>query len=318
MPSHEEHCQDSVRKYGKRFDDLHRWMDEPYEILGKRHRMYRHDPRTTPQEAKKLFGEYGDHACLDHIRLDYPRLMHGKELNLGMDTDFCAYWMGDARAKWCRYCVDERMREGPCFELWNIVKRLAAQHLVFTNNRRGKAFGHRYRIEAASDKICYLQMLQGKMSRFPLPIEDFLYVTRTGRGGMNETPSKTRQNPFVDLILEIIETDSSIPNGARVVDAVKNQISRKDEVSPSVVFDESLLIGPAEGHYPWEVPLKRNEKASLEKQSELSHQPKRHEYAGVCPKCGARLVWRRAQRTGELYRGCTNYKGGCRYQERSY
>jgi len=70
MPSHEEHCQDSLSKYGKRFDDLHRWMDEPWEVAGKYHRMYRHEPFTTPQEVRKLFGEYADHACIDHILLD--------------------------------------------------------------------------------------------------------------------------------------------------------------------------------------------------------------------------------------------------------
>ncbi len=70
MPIHEPHCQDSLRKYGKRFDNMHTWMDEPCEILGKKHRMYRHDPYTTPQEAKRLFGIDAHHACLDHIILD--------------------------------------------------------------------------------------------------------------------------------------------------------------------------------------------------------------------------------------------------------
>ena len=41
-------------------------------------------------------------------------------------------------------------------------------------------------------------------------------------------------------------------------------------------------------------------------------------YAGVCPICGSYLVWRRARLTGERYRGCTNYKGGCRWKDRSY
>lgn len=131
MPSHEKHCQDSLKKYGKRFDDLHSWMDETWEILGTQHRMYRHDPYTTPQEAKNIFGEYADHACLDHIVLDW--------------------------------------RESP--------------------------------------------------KRF-------------------------------------------------------NSIFKQ--------------------------------------------YPRRGLPAGICPRCGSTLVWRRAQLTGELYRGCTNYSSGCRYQERSY
>jgi hypothetical protein len=42
------------------------------------------------------------------------------------------------------------------------------------------------------------------------------------------------------------------------------------------------------------------------------------EHAGKCPSCGAPLVWRKAQKTGESYRGCTNFDGGCRWQDRSY
>jgi hypothetical protein len=45
-------------------------MDEPSVILGAKHRKYRHDPNFTPAEAKAIFGENADNACLDHIRLD--------------------------------------------------------------------------------------------------------------------------------------------------------------------------------------------------------------------------------------------------------
>jgi integrase len=70
MPSHEEHCQDSLKRYGKRFDELHRWLDEPSTMLANGHRIYRHDPVSTPKLARKLFGEFADQAALDHIRLD--------------------------------------------------------------------------------------------------------------------------------------------------------------------------------------------------------------------------------------------------------
>jgi len=70
MPTHEEHCQHSLVRYGKTFSELHRWMDEPSTMLGPSHRMHRHDPENTPREAKQLFGEMADQACLDHIRLD--------------------------------------------------------------------------------------------------------------------------------------------------------------------------------------------------------------------------------------------------------
>ena len=70
MPSHEEHCQDSLERYGKRFDKLYHWLDEPSTALGIDHRIHRHDPVSTPKLAKELFGEFADQACLDHLRLD--------------------------------------------------------------------------------------------------------------------------------------------------------------------------------------------------------------------------------------------------------
>ena len=70
MPSRKEHCQDSLERYGKRFDELHKWMDEPSTMLARYHRIHRHDPVGTPPIAKRLFGELADQACIDHIRLD--------------------------------------------------------------------------------------------------------------------------------------------------------------------------------------------------------------------------------------------------------
>jgi hypothetical protein len=79
MPNHEEHCEQSLNRYGKNFSELHTWMDEPSFVLGTSHRIYRHDPYRTPLEAKKLFGENADHACLDHIYLD--KLKSGTSTN---------------------------------------------------------------------------------------------------------------------------------------------------------------------------------------------------------------------------------------------
>jgi predicted RNA-binding Zn-ribbon protein involved in translation (DUF1610 family) len=307
VPSHEEHCWDSLRKYGKRFDELHKWMDEPWEVLGKKHRLCRHDPLITPNEAKQLFGEYADHACLDHIRLDHPEVTLYADFEVGMDTNFCEHWEGDEKAKYCRQCA----RVGsPCFELWTMVKRLAAQGFVFGNNRPGRAYGNQYRIESPSGSKCYLQMLQGKRTRFALPIEDFLYVARTGKGGMNQTPSKVRQSPFADLLLEEIEND---PEGVAIISKVKS-ILRKDEVEFS--FDDSILLGPAEGHYPWKV-YSSQKVTSLTYPKSENGQQESSVSAGNCPRCGSAMVWRKARRNGERYRGCTNYPD-CTYNERSY
>lgn len=280
-------------------------MDEPGEILGKKHRMFRHGPETTPQEAKKLFGEFADHACLDHIRLD--QLSSDEMSKRAMDTDFCQCWQGDENSRYCRECAEPGE---PCYELWKVVCDLAAKRLVFTNNKPGKAFGNQYRIESPHDKVCYLQTLQGARSRFQLPMEDFLYVTKTGRGGMNETPSKTRQYPFVDLLLEIIAAE---PDGAYLINKVRND--PKDLNGDYLGTDETLLEPTEE--FPGDMTPPRTERKPADTRPRLEQQPAHRKCEGTCPKCGSPLTWHTAKRTKERYRGCTNYPN-CNYNERSY
>lgn len=135
-----------------------------------------------------------------------------------MDTSFCSYWQGDRKAKFCRICATE---ESPCYKLWAAVKLLAQRNFILVNRKPGRAFRNRYRIEKPHGNICYFQTMQGKKSHFGLPIEDFLYVTKTNRGGMYETPSRTKQNPFVELLLEQIASDQKIPYGAELILAVR-------------------------------------------------------------------------------------------------
>lgn len=286
VPSLEEHCRHTLERYGVTGEEIHKFMDELYKVLGREHRQFRHNIENV-KLVGELFGkkygkELAENIALDHLMLD--KLASGSIKERVMDTDFCVYWDGNEKSKWCRHCRKANNVGEPCYELWKIVRQIAAQRLVFTNNRKGKAYGNKYRIESPSRYTCYLKMLQGKMSRFALPIEDFLYVTKTGRGGVNETPSRTRQNPFVDLLLEIIAKDSSL-NGAVIINRVR-AIPRKTRVDLS-----------SDAHF---------QERQLGKD------------AGICPKCGSKLVWRKARLTGELYRGCTNWEGGCRYHERSY
>ena len=70
MPSLKIHEEFSLEKYGKKFTELHQWMDEPVKIHGPSHRRYRHDIKETPKKAKELFGEGADLVCIDHIILD--------------------------------------------------------------------------------------------------------------------------------------------------------------------------------------------------------------------------------------------------------
>lgn len=285
-------------------------MDEPRDIRGRKHRMFRHDPETTPQEARELFGEFADHACLDHIRLDQMYSDWIKERT--MDTCFCQGWQGDEKSKYCRKCAHPG---DPCYELWERVCQLATNRLVFTNNKKGKAFGNRYRIESPQGNICYLQMLQGARSRFPLPMEDFLYVTITGKGGVNETPSGTRQYPFVDLLLEIIASD---PDGAFLIRQVKSDSARAgmDDL-PNIVIDKTLL----EPFEEWEWPADRTKSDTKREPVNVSPKPEQppsvEKSEGICPWCGSSLTWHTAKKTGERYRGCTNYPA-CKYNERSY
>jgi hypothetical protein len=130
-----------------------------------------------------------------------------------MDTAFCINWVGDRKTKHCRQCAIEG---SACFMLWRAVQSLAHQNFILVNPKQG----HRYQLEPPKKNplICYLQTLQGKHAHFGLPIEDFLYVAKTGYGGMYETPSRTKQQPFVGLILEQI---ASSPEGTECIQAVR-------------------------------------------------------------------------------------------------
>jgi len=294
VPSHEKHCRDSLRKYGKRFEDLHLWMDEPRDILGRKHRMFRHDPEVTPREAKGLFGEFADHACLDHIRLD--QVSSDEIRRRTMDTEFCQFWEGDENSKYCRECATPGE---PCYELLEMVCQLAANGFVFTNNIRGKAFGNKYRIESPKGNICYLQMLQGKRSRFQLPIEDFLYVTITGQGGINQTPSGTRQYPFVHLLLEIIAADA---NGAYLIDKVRHD--PKDLNNGDGPGIDETLLGPADESTMDFMRLMRAKKPAKKPANSSQRQGQRTLYQnhGTCPRCGSLLTWHTSRKTVERYK----------------
>jgi hypothetical protein len=130
-----------------------------------------------------------------------------------MDTAFCVNWQGDRKSKHCRTCA---VKGTSCFDLWQRVQGLAESGFILTNMKPGRAFGHRYQLEPPKKNpmICYVQTLQDKHAHFGLPIEDFLYVTKTGLGGMYETPSRTKQQPFVGLIMSQI---ASCAEGAMLV-----------------------------------------------------------------------------------------------------
>lgn len=130
-----------------------------------------------------------------------------------MDTAFCVNWQGDRKSKHCRTCA---VKGTSCFELWQRVQGLAESGFILVNKKPGRGFGHRYQLEPPkrNPMICYVQTLQDKHAHFGLPVEDFLYVTKTRLGGMYETPSRTKQQPFAGLIMQQI---ASCAEGAMLI-----------------------------------------------------------------------------------------------------
>jgi hypothetical protein len=117
MPNLEEHCNDTHNRYGYDFRDIHKWMDEPSMISGSKHRIIRHDPFKTPQEAEKIFWDKVPvdqrqnikHAVVDHIKLDIERTSlkiqnyHWETITNQMTTEF------DQFVKWAEGRTDGKM-----------------------------------------------------------------------------------------------------------------------------------------------------------------------------------------------------------------
>lgn len=71
MPSFEEHCEESIRLFGKSYEDIHRWLDEyaGSREYGFKHRRKRHHEEGI-REAIKLFGEKAGKVARQHIISD--------------------------------------------------------------------------------------------------------------------------------------------------------------------------------------------------------------------------------------------------------
>ncbi len=75
MPNLEEHCTNTLKRYGKEGREIHRWLDEPSRKYTGNHRQFRHDTKTI-KLAGKIFGEIfgqqmAENIALDHIMLDH-------------------------------------------------------------------------------------------------------------------------------------------------------------------------------------------------------------------------------------------------------
>lgn len=69
MPSHRVHRRIDKVFLGREYPEVHRWMDKPYTVLGRRHRILRHDPLSILYLAL-INPRYGASALL-HVLADY-------------------------------------------------------------------------------------------------------------------------------------------------------------------------------------------------------------------------------------------------------
>lgn len=72
MPCNKVHSQQSLDLYGVDCAELHKWMDEPWQLFGCSHRKVRHSPtQSIPEKLIEMYGaEIARNAMLDHIMLD--------------------------------------------------------------------------------------------------------------------------------------------------------------------------------------------------------------------------------------------------------
>ena len=70
MVSFEEHCRISELRTGKRYEDLHKWIDEFHKELGVNHREKRHGLNDI-EEVRKKWSDDGIIEFLVHIIVDF-------------------------------------------------------------------------------------------------------------------------------------------------------------------------------------------------------------------------------------------------------
>jgi hypothetical protein len=78
----EEHCEESIRLFGKPYEEVHRWLDEFMGApgLGARHRKIRHHEAGI-RKAVKLFGQEVGKVARQHIISDLKNVMSLKSVS---------------------------------------------------------------------------------------------------------------------------------------------------------------------------------------------------------------------------------------------
>ena len=100
MPSLEEHCEMTLKRYGVEGRDIHTWLDEPSREYAASHRQFRHDSETV-KLVGELFGKtYGaslaENIALDHIMVDHQEEIKNRGIGVvkvtgqaGNSCSFC-------------------------------------------------------------------------------------------------------------------------------------------------------------------------------------------------------------------------------------
>lgn len=111
MPSHEEHCQHALKRYGVRGDDIHQYLDEPCRFVGQGHREFRHDSNTL-KLVGQIFGKKYGRELAENIALDHIMLDHKEEINkraekvVLLKCPNCSGQLSETRngKQICKYC----------------------------------------------------------------------------------------------------------------------------------------------------------------------------------------------------------------------
>ena len=59
MPSLEEHCKRTLKRYGVEGGNIHKWLDEPSRKYAGAHRQFRHDTETIRLVGEIFEKKYG-------------------------------------------------------------------------------------------------------------------------------------------------------------------------------------------------------------------------------------------------------------------
>lgn len=69
MAKFEEHCEDCYRELGDRFEEVNRWLDEWFRVVGPDHRDLRHNERGV-EKVRRKWGDKAAKAAEIHIMKD--------------------------------------------------------------------------------------------------------------------------------------------------------------------------------------------------------------------------------------------------------